>query len=144
MRSARSLLMMCSPLPDTYGPRRVAPFGRLRLSGCSLVGEATRRSIMSPGARSSPEHPDKYVGIDLHHRRSVIVRMDGSGKQLGVARIDNSVANLLGAVEKAGPDAEVVLEACYGWVRHEAPCDRVRCETSSAGCRSSPLKLEAA
>ena len=55
--------------------------------------------------------------------------MDGSGKQLGVARIDNSVANLLGAVEKAGPDAEVVLEACYGWVRHEAPCDRVRCET---------------
>jgi hypothetical protein len=31
----------------------------------------------------------QYVGIDLHRRRSVIVRMTPDGEQLGWVRIDN-------------------------------------------------------
>jgi hypothetical protein len=31
----------------------------------------------------------QYVGIDLHRRRSVIVRMTPEGEQLGWVRIDN-------------------------------------------------------
>jgi hypothetical protein len=31
----------------------------------------------------------QYVGIDLHRRRSVIVRMTAEGEQLGWVRIDN-------------------------------------------------------
>ena len=31
----------------------------------------------------------QYVGIDLHRRRSVIVRMNDAGEVLGVAKVDN-------------------------------------------------------
>jgi hypothetical protein len=48
------------------------------------------------------------------------------------------------AIAEAGPDPEVALESTYGWVRHEAPCDRVGCKDPPAACRSRPLKLEAA
>ena len=57
----------------------------------------------------------QYVGIDLHRRRTVIVRTDESGQRLGMGRIDNDPVALAAEVAKAGPDAEVVLEACYGW-----------------------------
>lgn len=57
----------------------------------------------------------QYVGIDLHRRRSVIVRMDDAGEVLGVSRIDNDPLQLAMAVADAGPDPEVALEACYGW-----------------------------
>jgi hypothetical protein len=48
------------------------------------------------------------------------------------------------AVVEAGPEPEVVIEATYGWVRHEAPYDRVGCKDPPVACRSRPLKLEAA
>ena len=32
---------------------------------------------------------EPYVGIDLHRRRSVIVRMTGEGEVLEIVRIDN-------------------------------------------------------
>lgn len=65
---------------------------------------------------SGSQVPGKqYVGIDVHRRRSVIVRTDEFGQRLGMARIDNDPAVLALEVAKAGPDAEVVLEACYGW-----------------------------
>jgi transposase len=57
----------------------------------------------------------QYVGIDLHRRRTVIVRTDAAGERLGMARIDNEPLALALEVGKAGADAEVVLEACYGW-----------------------------
>jgi transposase len=41
--------------------------------------------------------------------------VDQAGHRLGMARIDNSPLALAVEVGKAGPDAEVVLEACYGW-----------------------------
>ena len=57
----------------------------------------------------------EYVGIDLHRRRSVIVRMNDAGEVVGVSKIDNDPLALAMAVAEAGPDPEVALEACYGW-----------------------------
>jgi transposase len=57
----------------------------------------------------------QYVGIDLHRRRSVIVRMNEAGETLGVASIENDPIALALEVVKAGPDPEVALEATYGW-----------------------------
>ncbi len=57
----------------------------------------------------------QYVGIDLHRRRSVIVRRSAAGETLEAVRIDNDPVALALEVAKAGPDPEVVLEAAYGW-----------------------------
>src|SRR6266487_29092 len=57
----------------------------------------------------------RYVGIDLHRRRSVIYTMDGDGEKLDCVRIANDPMTLLEVVGKAGADAEVVIEATYGW-----------------------------
>ena len=57
----------------------------------------------------------QYVGIDLHRRRSVIVRMDGGGEVLSTRRIDNDPLVLATVIAEAGPEPEVVLEATYGW-----------------------------
>jgi transposase len=56
----------------------------------------------------------QYVGIDLHRRRSVIVRMNDAGEVLNVSRIDNDPVAMAMALAEAGPDPEVAL-ACYGW-----------------------------
>ena len=58
----------------------------------------------------------QYVGIDLHRRRSVIVRVDREGNHLSTVRVANEdTAAILGAVAEAGADPEVVVEATYGW-----------------------------
>ena len=61
----------------------------------------------------------QIVGMDLHRRRSVIVRMAENGERLGSARIDNDPMALMAEIAKAGNHPQVVLEATYGWVRHE-------------------------
>ena len=61
------------------------------------------------------QHSQQYVGIDLHRRRSVIVRMNDAGEVLGLTKIDNDPVALAVAVAEAGPEPEVALEACYGW-----------------------------
>jgi hypothetical protein len=67
------------------------------------------------------ERQQQYVGIDLHRRRSVIVRRNEVGETLETVRIDNNAAALAAELAKAGEQPEVILEATYGWVRHEAP-----------------------
>mgnify|MGYP001029417299 CR=1 FL=1 len=57
----------------------------------------------------------QFVGIDLHRRRSVMVRMTAAGERLETVRIDNDPVALALEIAKAGPDPEVVLEATYGW-----------------------------
>ena len=57
----------------------------------------------------------QYVGIDLHRRRSVIVRVDEHGEHSTPVRIDNDAMALAAEVAKAGEHPEVVLEATYGW-----------------------------
>jgi transposase len=59
----------------------------------------------------------QYVGIDLHRRRSVIVRQTEQGELLESVRIDNDPVALSMEIAKAGPDPEAVLEATYGWYR---------------------------
>jgi hypothetical protein len=56
----------------------------------------------------------QYVGIDLHRRRSVIVRQTEHGALLETVHIDNDPVALALEIAKAGPDPEVVLEATYG------------------------------
>src|SRR5881394_3074715 len=53
--------------------------------------------------------------MDLHRRRSVLVRMTVDGQKLATARISNSPARLAAEIAKAGQSPQVVLEACYGW-----------------------------
>ena len=61
----------------------------------------------------------QYVGIDLHRRRSVIVRMSDAGEVLEAVRIVNDADRLTDVITRAGENPEVVLEATYGWVRRE-------------------------
>ena len=44
----------------------------------------------------------QFVGMDLHRRRSVLVRMTGDGRRLDTARIENSPAGLRAEIAKAG------------------------------------------
>ena len=57
----------------------------------------------------------QVVGMDLHRRRSVLVRMTEDGRRLGTARITNSPQELRREIARAGKSPQVVLEATYGW-----------------------------
>ena len=57
----------------------------------------------------------QYVGIDLHRRRSVIVRKNAAGEKLSCVRVNNDALSIAAAVADAGPSPEVVIEATYGW-----------------------------
>jgi transposase len=57
----------------------------------------------------------QVVGMDLHRRRSVLVRMTEDGRKLATARITNSPAALRAELARAGASPRVVLEATYGW-----------------------------
>ncbi|HXY46265.1 MAG TPA: IS110 family transposase [Acidimicrobiales bacterium] len=58
----------------------------------------------------------QYVGIDLHRRRSVIVRRNDTGETLDATRVDNAdTAAFTRAVMAAGEHPVVVLESTYGW-----------------------------
>jgi transposase len=57
----------------------------------------------------------QFVGIDLHRRRSVIVRMTAAGEVLESTRIVNDAERLAAVLKRCGESPEVVLEATYGW-----------------------------
>ena len=57
----------------------------------------------------------QIVGIDLHRRRSVVVRMTETGERLETVRISNDPDYLRQVMVRAGEAPEVVLEAAYGW-----------------------------
>ena len=57
----------------------------------------------------------QIVGMDLHRRRSVLVRMTDTGEQLETIRISNDPEYLKAVMARAGEAPEVVLEAAYGW-----------------------------
>src|SRR5215469_12556275 len=74
----------------------------------------------SPPGKGRPPMETAYdgrqvVGMDLHRRRGVLVRMTGDGQRLGTARIASSPAELRKAIARAGKSPKVVLEATYGW-----------------------------
>jgi transposase len=53
--------------------------------------------------------------MDLHRRRSVLVRMTEAGEALETVRISNDPQVLREVMARAGESPEVVLEATYGW-----------------------------
>jgi transposase len=57
----------------------------------------------------------QIVGMDLHRRRSVLVRMAADGRKLETSQITNSPAELRRVIGRAGKRPRVVLEATYGW-----------------------------
>ena len=57
----------------------------------------------------------QIVGMDLHRRRSVLVRMTETGEHLETVRISNDPEYLRAVMARAGEAPDVVLEACYGW-----------------------------
>ncbi len=57
----------------------------------------------------------QIVGMDLHRRRSVLVRMTETGEPLETIRILNDRERLAAVMARAGEAPEVVLEATYGW-----------------------------
>src|SRR5690242_11277659 len=72
---------------------------------------STSREALMSGAYDGPQ----VVGMDLHRRRSVLVRMTADGRKLETARITNSPAELRRVIARAGKRPQVVLEATYGW-----------------------------
>jgi len=78
------------------------------LSGCSR-----------PTTKEAPVSEEyagrQVVGIDLHRRRSVIVRMTESGERLETVRILNDRKRSTDVMSRAEECPEVVLEATYGW-----------------------------
>lgn len=57
----------------------------------------------------------QYVAIDLHKRRSLVVRADEDGNRLETVRIVNDPLTLAKVLDAAGENPEVVLEATCGW-----------------------------
>jgi hypothetical protein len=57
----------------------------------------------------------QFVGMDVHRRRSVLVRMTEAGERLETVRISNDPEYLQAVMARAGEAPEVVLEATYGW-----------------------------
>jgi transposase len=75
--------------------------------------------VLTPTTKEAPVSEGyagrQIVGIDLHRRRSVIVRMTETGEQLESVRIENDPVALGLEIAKAGEHPDVVLEATYGW-----------------------------
>ena len=60
--------------------------------------------------------PTDYVGIDLHRRRSVIVRRDADGNTIEANRVANDdLSAIARMIASAGDHPDVVVEATYGW-----------------------------
>jgi hypothetical protein len=72
-----------------------------------------------PGIREAPVETAflgrQVVGMDLHRHRSVLARMTGDGRRLGMARYHREPAGVTRAVGRMGKCPKVVLEATYGW-----------------------------
>src|SRR5215213_4211312 len=70
----------------------------------------------------------QYIGIDLHRRRSVIVRTTNTGEMLDAVQITNSPLALAEVMTRAGEHPEVVLESTYGWYSAVDVLQAVPCE----------------
>jgi len=99
--------MARSPSPSTR--RRSSP-SRAKASAGTLAVSKPRHRKRGPNVSEK-----EYVGIDLHRRRSVIVRVNEQGEKLSTIRVDNDPKLVEAAIEEAGEHPEVVFEATYGW-----------------------------
>src|SRR5919198_5659171 len=81
---------------DAMKERASAPGGCWKFPGIRLR-PGNRRPTMAEAYDGR-----QVVGMDLHRRRSVLVRMTEDGRKLGTTRITNSAAQLRKAVAEAG------------------------------------------
>lgn len=91
----------------------------------------------------------QFVGIDLHRRRSVIMRTTATGELLESVRILNSADRLAEVMTRAGQSPEVVLEATYGWywavdALQATGSRRPRCGNCGSWCATAPSWLPCA
>ncbi len=70
------------------------------------VSTSTKKEALMAGYAGT-----QFVGMDLHRRRSVIVRTSETGEVLEAVQINNDVERLTEVMARAGEDPEVVLEA---------------------------------
>jgi transposase len=90
-------------------------------SGASLlVDSRLMLGVLTSNATKEAPVSEQYagkqiVGIDLHRRRSVLVRMTEAGEHLETVRVSNDPSYLREVMARAGEAPEVVLEATYGW-----------------------------
>ena len=73
----------------------------------------------------------QFVGMDLHRRRSVLVRMSETGEHLETVRILNDRDSLAEVMSRAGESPEAVLEATYGWYSGRRCARRTRRDGAS-------------
>jgi hypothetical protein len=90
-----------------------------RLACLALVTGSVARAAATLRCQS-PTFVEAYdgpqiVGMDLHRRQSVLVRIAEDGPKLATARIANSPARLAAEIGRSDPHPQVVLEACNGW-----------------------------
>jgi len=101
---------------ETASSKLEGPRGSSRRREPSVQGTI---GVTKPTRRRRKEIPveqaKEYVGIDLHRRRSVIVRRTEAGETLETVHIDNDAQALAAEVAKAGPYPDVIVEATYGW-----------------------------
>lgn len=58
----------------------------------------------------------RYVGVDLHRRRSQVVVLDEDGAVVSSVNVDNGdPAELIAAASEGGEGCGVVIEAAWGW-----------------------------
>lgn len=81
-----------------------------------MLGIATSSTTVGGPLLEAYDGPQN-VGMDLHRRLSVLIRMTEDGRKLATARITNGPARLAAEIRRAGPHPKVLLEAYYGWDR---------------------------
>src|SRR5829696_8953649 len=94
---------------DAMKERGLAPRG----PPADARGAHVQRDEGGPCERTVRGQADRRM--DLHRRRSVLVRMTETGEHLETVRISNDPEYLRQVMERAGEAPEVVLEATYGW-----------------------------
>ena len=112
-----------------------------RREGASVGTPAASEPRPSRRRRPQMQQQRQYVGIDLHRRCSVIVRMSEDGQVLGVDQVVNDPVELSMAVAKGGPDPEVALESTYGCIgrsTYSRPTARRCIWCTRSGCTGTP------
>jgi predicted NBD/HSP70 family sugar kinase len=80
----------------------------------------------------------RWVGIDLHRRRSQVAIIDGQG-ELTVSRRIATDREAFTEVLGDPDDTHVALEATYGW-EWLADCSRTQAVTCTSRTRSGPVR----
>src|ERR1700750_1198402 len=99
----------------------LGPAGQMSARGCDEgaglrswrmleVGKASVSTRQGRPTMTEAYDGRQVVGMDLHRRRSVLVRMTEDGRKLETVRITNSPAALRAVIARGGEHPRVVVE----------------------------------